>query len=125
MEGDMKTFAQIAVVACLYASSVSAAADPFLMVTITDIGQPYKVIDGGCAYSNSPDLFDKSASSYFQSAFFAAAKMMEQIAKAHGADAVVGMTVTPLAAVDPLTKGFSLAFSGVNVCGTFVKLGPK
>ena len=101
-----------AILICLCASP--AFADPpqtmFMTTTITDIGRPYSVIDGMCAFGSATG-FDIMTPE-MESAFQAGATRLDGMAKEHGADAIVGMQVSPV--IEGETHG-------VLVCGTFVK----
>jgi hypothetical protein len=85
----------------------------FLMVTITDLGRPYTVLDGACAYGRATGF--NIMNPEFESAFQTAAERLSAIAKAHGGDAVVGMQAMPISE----SAGDR---NGVLVCGTVVKL---
>lgn len=99
-----------------------AADAPFLTVTITDIGRPYKVLDGGCATGEVPG-FHADTQTIFQLAAGVAGNNLVKQAKAHGADAIVGMTVMPIPE-QPKPNCGACTFgehSAVMICGTFVK----
>lgn len=105
----------VAFVSLLLSAAATAADEQgaFLMTTITEIGRPYTVINGGCVYGKATG-FDVM-SPEFESAFQAAAAKLSAVAKANGGDAVVGMQASPIseAAGDR---------NGVLLCGTIVKL---
>jgi hypothetical protein len=102
--------------ACLWATTAFADDAPnsmFLTTTITDIGRPYTVVDGTCAYGKATGF--NIMSPEFESAFQAGATRLAAAAKAHGGDAIVGMQVVPISE----SAGDR---NGVMVCGTIVKL---
>ncbi len=97
----------------------------FLTATITDIGRPYSVIDGVCFFEANPRLTNPSTAGMLESALQAASKRLNEIAKKAGADALVGMQVTPVMIPDPLNPRDVLTNSGVYLCGTLVKFNEK
>ena len=82
------------------------------MVTISDIGRPYTVIDGVCASSMYPPI---TVTDGFDQTLNSASKSLAKIARQQGADAIVGMTVSWETPNSVGSKGRIL------LCGTMIK----
>jgi len=91
---------------CLPAATSSATVK-FMAVTITDIGRPYSVIDGECAYGPAQVFEEINNKSIIETAMQNAAKSLIESAKKVGADAIVGMQFSPI--VSPLKAMYSAA----------------
>lgn len=116
----MKRYA-LALLGCLIAAPAVAAESDFMMVTGSDIGRPYKVINGTCVFKVNPRLINPSVEGMLNSALQEAGKQLIGTAQKIGANAITNMTVTPLLIPDPVNPRDLLTNSGVFVCGTFVK----
>jgi hypothetical protein len=119
----MKRYA-IALLGCLIAAPALGAAqqkDLFLMVTGSDIGRPYKVVNGLCMFQMNPRFLNPSTSGMLNSAMVEASKQIMANAQKQGADALVNMVVTPMLIPDPDNPRDLITNGGVFICGTLVQ----
>lgn len=97
----------------LFLAFLSSSASAGLLTSTTeDIGQPYKVIDGACVYSQASGFSFKGDP--IEGAIAKAFEKMEVIAKKAGADALVGFDID-------FANRTQKDEGRVVLCGTLVK----
>ncbi len=129
----VRLVALLAVVAGALASAPAMAqkGTEFPLLTIQDPGRPFTPIQGGCFFQMNSNLFNVDFSGkipptavMLDNAVKLAGENIEAIAKKVNADALLGMTVSPLMVNDPVSGKPSLMLSGIWLCGTFVRYNP-
>jgi len=93
----------------------------FPTYTITDIGRPYRPIDGFCFFQQQTNPISLSQTSMFDSATRAANSRMKLEGRQVGADGVVGLSGQAMSIPNPENPKDIFWKSGMNFCGTFFK----
>ena len=105
----------------------ATAKDMMQVVTITDIGQPYTVINGDCKFAVLHDdptaIF--SGTGYVETAWESttnqAVSNLVDDAKKLGGDAIVGARISTIGGSGQSGGSVSVGLDGVLACGTIVK----